>query len=113
MGPGSNIQGGGADSVTLCNIEMGGDRRYAQGPDSVPPSGGATDHGYDGETWGRQRVGVSIGRGGDVLRGDPTHRSIHQETADKHIIEGGLPACLWNPLRLCAQCIVSPVGLPL
>ena len=64
---------------------MCGDRVYAQGPNGVAPLGGAADHGDDVKTWGRQRVGVHSGRGGNGLRGDPPHRSIHQEAADDHI----------------------------
>ena len=36
-GPGSNVQGGGAVSVTLWKLELGGDQRYAQVPDVIPP----------------------------------------------------------------------------
>ena len=46
------------------------------------------------KTWVRQRVGVSIGRGGDGIHGDLPRRSIHKEAADDHIGEGGLPDCL-------------------
>ena len=66
--PGSNIQGGGAFGVTIWKRELGGDWGYDQGPDGVPPSGGATDRGDDGETWGRRRVIVSSIRGVDGLR---------------------------------------------
>ena len=79
-------------SDTLWNQEMGGDQGDVQGPDGVPPSGGAMDHGDDGETRGRRRVGVSSGRGGDGLCRDPPHHGIHQETTDDHSREGGLPA---------------------
>ena len=58
-GTGKNIQGSGSVSVTLWKQELGGDRIDDQGPYSVPPLGGATDHGDDDETWGRQRVGLS------------------------------------------------------
>ena len=37
---------------------------------------------------------VSSGRGGDGLRGDLPHQSIHKETEDNHRVEGGLPACV-------------------
>ena len=33
----------------------------------------ATDQGDDGKMWGRQRVGLSSGRGGNGLRGDPPY----------------------------------------
>ena len=36
VGPGSNVQGGGAVGVTLWKLELGGDRGDAQGPDGIP-----------------------------------------------------------------------------
>ena len=36
-GLGRNVQGIGAVSVTLWKLELGGDRGYTQGPDSIPP----------------------------------------------------------------------------
>ena len=91
---GINVQGDGAFGVTLWKRELGGDWGDAQGPDGIPPSGGATYHGDDREMWGRQRVGVSNGRGGDGISEDPPHRSIHKEAGDNHSREFGLPACL-------------------
>ena len=35
--PGSNVKGGGAVVVTIRKRELGGDRGYAQGTDSIPP----------------------------------------------------------------------------
>ena len=64
--------------------------QYTQGPDGVPPPGGATDHGDDGETRGRRKVGVIIGRGGYGRRGATPHRCLHQEAIDDHIVDGGL-----------------------
>ena len=93
-GPGRNVQYGGSFGVTLCKRELGGDRVDAQGPDGVLPSDGATDHGDGGKTWGRRRVVVSSGKVGDGLRGAPPRWSIHEETLDKHIGEGGLLAHL-------------------
>ena len=75
---------------------MGGDQGDAKGPDGLPPLGSATDHGDDGEMWGRLRVGVSSSRGGNGLRGAPPHRSINQEMADKHSGQGGLSAHLYT-----------------
>ena len=92
-GPGSNVLGGGVVCVTIWKRYLGGDRGNAQGTDGVPPLSGATDNGDDGETWGRRRVGVPRSRGGDGILWDPPHRSIHQEAADDHSGEGGLPAC--------------------
>ena len=43
----------------------------------VSPSGGAMDHRDDSKKLGRRRVGVSSGRGGNGLRGDPPHQSIN------------------------------------
>ena len=37
---------------------------------------------------------VCISRGGDVIRGDPPHQSIHKEAADNHSGECGLPDCI-------------------
>ena len=93
-GPGSNVQGVGAVGVTLWKRELGGDRVDSQGPDGVPPSGGATDHRDDRKTIGRRRVGVSSGRGGDGRSRDPPHQSIHKEAADYHSRYGGLPSFL-------------------
>ena len=93
-GPGSDVTGSGAVSVTLRKQELGGDRGDAQGSDSVPPLGGATDHGDDGKPWGWRRVGASSGRGGNGLCRAPTHWSIHKEVADNHNGEGVLPACI-------------------
>ena len=84
--PGSDVQDIDVVCVTLCKRELGGDLGDAQGPDRVPPSGGATYHGDDGETWGRRRVVVSRGRGGDGLCRDPPHMSMHKEAADDHIV---------------------------
>ena len=77
-GTSRNVQGDVSVGVTLWRIELGGDRRYAQGTEIVPPLGGATDNGDAGKMWGRRRVGVSIGRGDDGHRGDPPHQSIHK-----------------------------------
>ena len=95
--PGRNVQGGDAVGATIWKRELGGYWGDAQGTDDVPPSGDAMDHGDDGETRGRRRVGVvvSIVRGGNGLCGDPPHWGIHQNTADDHIGEGVLLA------RLC------------
>ena len=37
-------------------------------------------------------MGVFSGRGVDGIHGSPLHNSIHQETAEHHSGEGGLPA---------------------
>ena len=39
-------------------------------------------------------MGVSRGIEGNVRRGDPPHRSVHQEEADDYSIEVGLLPCL-------------------
>ena len=77
LGPRNNVQGDSAVGVTIWKQELDGDRVGAQCPDGVSLSGGATDHGDDGKTWGRQRVRVSSNRGGDGIHGAPPHRSIH------------------------------------
>ena len=46
-GTGSYVQGGGAVGDIIWQRELGGDRGDAQGPDGVPTSGGATDHGME------------------------------------------------------------------
>ena len=91
---GSNVKGSGEVCINIWNRELGGDQVDAQGPDGIPPSGGATNHGYGGETWGRRRVGLSSGRGGDGICRAPPHQSIHKESGDKHSVEGGLPVYL-------------------
>ena len=63
---------------------MGGDRGDAQGPGGVPTLGGIMDHGDDGETRGRRRVGVPLGSRGNGIRGDPPHQGVHQEAAGEH-----------------------------
>ena len=93
-GPGRNVQGGGAVGINLWKKELGGDRGDAQGPDGVPPLGGAKDHRDDGKTWGRRRVGLSRGREGDRLCEASPHRSLNQESAHKNSGEGGLSNCL-------------------
>ena len=60
--PGINVQGGGAVSDIIWQREIGGDQGDAQGPDGVPPLGGVTDHGDDGKTQDRLRVGVPISK---------------------------------------------------
>ena len=37
-------------------------------------------------------MGVSSGRGGDVIHRDPSHWSIHKEAEGNHSVEGGLLA---------------------
>ena len=73
VGPGSNVQGVGAVGVTIWKQELGGDSGNAQGTDGIQPYSGTSDHGDDGEMWGRQRVGVSSGRGGYGISGAQTH----------------------------------------
>ena len=90
-GLGIYVQGGGEVGVTIWKQELAGDRGYAQGPNNVLTSGGIQDDRDDGKTWGRRRVGVSIGRVGDGLRGDPPHWIIHQETVENLREEGGRP----------------------
>ena len=67
---------------------MGGDGVDPQHHGEVPPRGSTTNHGDDGETWGRQRVGVSLSSGGNVSRGDPTYWGVHQEVSGDHIGKG-------------------------
>ena len=85
--PGRNVHGGGEFGSVIRKKELGGEWECAQGTDGVPPLVGATDHGNDGETRGRWRVGVPSSRGGNVCHGDPPHRGVHQEAADDHIEE--------------------------
>ena len=60
-GPGRNVQVSGPVGATIWQQGLGGDRGDSQGPDRVPPPGGAMDHGDDRKTQGRRRVGVPIG----------------------------------------------------
>ena len=90
-GPGRYLQGGGAVGDIIWKQELGGDRGDAQGPDRIPLLGGVMDHRDDRKTWGRQKVGVPIVRGGNISRGDPPHRGVHQEVADDNSGEGALP----------------------
>ena len=61
-GPVSNVKGGGIVGAIILQQELGGDRGDAQVPDGFLSSGGATDHGYDGEMRGRRRVGLPSSR---------------------------------------------------
>ena len=70
-GTGINVQGSGTVVVTIWKQELGGDWGDAQVPDGVTPSGSMMDHGDDSKTWGRQRLGVSSGRGGGGHGGSP------------------------------------------
>ena len=80
---------------------MGGDQGYSQGPDDVSPLGDTTDHRDDGKTWGRRRVGVFSGRGGDGICRFPPHQSIHQEATYNHSGEGVLSSyiCIVHGVR--------------
>ena len=60
--PESNVKGSKAVGDVIRQQDMGGHRRNSQGPDGVPSLGGATDHGDDGKTWGKSRLGVPSGR---------------------------------------------------
>ena len=93
-GPGRNVQGSGAVSVTIQKRELGGERGDTQGPDVIPPLGGLMDQKDVRKTWGQRRVRVSSGRGGDGICRAPPHRSIHKEVADNNSGEGGLLDCL-------------------
>ena len=57
----------------------------------VTPPGGATDHGDDGETLGRRRVGVPLSSGGNIIRGVPPHWGVHKEASDDYRVKDGLP----------------------
>ena len=57
---------------------------------------GVKDHRDDSEKWVRWRVRVSSSRGGDGLRWDPPHRSIHQKTEVDHSGDGGMPEDLYT-----------------
>ena len=88
--PKSNVKGGGVVVAIIWHQDLGGDQVDAQGTDDVPPSGGTTDHGDNGEMRGRRRVGVPIGRRGNRIRGAPPHQGVHKEEVDEHSGEGGL-----------------------
>ena len=91
---GRGVQVRGTVSVTIWKQYLDVEKGDTRGPDSIPTSVGATNHGGDGETWRRGIVGISRGRGGDGLCGAPPHRSIHKKAADSQSREGGLTACL-------------------
>ena len=90
-GPESDVQGVGGVGDIIWQRELGGDRVDAQGPDGIPPSGGATDHRDDGETRFMRRVGVPIGRGVDGSRRARPHWGVHKEAEDDHSREVGIP----------------------
>ena len=48
--PGIDVQGGGAVGDIVWQKDLGDDGGYTEGPGGVPPLGGATDHGDDGNT---------------------------------------------------------------
>ena len=70
---------------------MGCDRGDVIGPGGVPSPGRATDHGDDGETRGRQRVGVTLSISVNGSRGDPPHQGVYQEAGGDHSGKGSLP----------------------
>ena len=53
---------------------------------------GKADHGDDGNTWGRQGVGMPPGGGGNGICRTSPHRRVHQETSGDHSGKGGLQA---------------------
>ena len=108
--PGSNVQGGGTLGAIIWQQELGSDRGDAQGTGGVPPSGGATDHGYDGETRGRLRVGAPIDSGGDGNRWASPHWIVHQEAKEDHSGEGVLPPHLCTVHGGGADAGDEPVG---
>ena len=69
----SIVLGGGAVGDLIPQRELGVDRLDAQGPGGVPPLDRARDHGDDGKTRFRQRLGVPLGSGGNGSRGDPPY----------------------------------------
>ena len=109
-GPGRNVQGGGSVGDITWKRDLGGEQGDTHGNDGVPPSGGTTDNGDDGETRGRRRVGVPIGSRGDGSRGDPPHRGVHQEASAVHRGEGGMPPRLCTVYGGGADSGDEPVG---
>ena len=73
-GPGGDVQGSGTVGALVQQQELGDDGGGAKGPGGVPPPGDTMNYGADGETWGRRRVGVPPGSGGNGSHGDPPHR---------------------------------------
>ena len=74
-----NVQGSVAVSAIIRQPDLVGDRWDAQGPDGVPSSSGATDHGDDGSMRGRQRVGAYFhcGNGNLPLRWENLKNSCY------------------------------------
>ena len=89
--PGRNVQDGDVVGDIIWQKDLGGYRGDSRGPGGVPPPGGMTDHEDDGKKRGRRRVGVPIGCGGNGIRWDPLHWSVHQEAEYYHRGEGDLP----------------------
>ena len=87
----TNVRGGGRVGALVWQQELGGDGVDAQVTGGVPPPGGAMDHMDDGETRGRQRVGITLGSGGNGSHGAPPHRGVHQEATGDNSGKGGLP----------------------
>ena len=76
-GPGSNVQGSGAVSDLVQQQELSDNWGDAQGLGGVSPTGGITDHRTDGKDWGRRRVVVPLGSGGNKRCGAPPTREVH------------------------------------
>ena len=80
VGLGVNVQGSDVLGDIVRQKDLGGDGGDAQDLGGVPPPGGATDQRDAIEMWGRRRVGVPIGSGGNGSRGDLPHLGVHQES---------------------------------
>ena len=107
---GSDVKGGGAVGAIIWQQDLVCDHGDSQGPDRVQPSAGVTDNRDDRKIWGRQIVGVPIGRGGNGIHRAPPNWGVHQEAADNHSGEGGLPPCLCNVYGGVANARDDPVG---
>ena len=58
-------------------LDLVGEEDNAKVPGGVPPPGGQSDHGYDDDTWGGQRVGISPGGGDTVSLRTTPHNGLH------------------------------------
>ena len=77
MGPGRDLQGGDSVVAFVRQQDLSGEGGDAQGHRGFPPPGGTTDHRADSEMWGRWRVVVPPGSGGNGSCEDPPHRVVH------------------------------------
>ena len=83
-GMGDDIKGGGTDSVSLRQQELGSDVCYAEGDGGIPPQSGLEDlrdYSSESQGWG---MGVVIGGRGLGGGGSVANEGVYLEAAGYH-----------------------------